>query len=123
MQINVANPEQVAKRALFLAYNAACLVGMGILQARDNVDEDSVWNNALTKGDYPLRTDTTKNKHLFADYVFGRMMKLSLSWDATSVTVPDATPRADYQSWCSMYPTYESLVKAADEAVNNGPTT
>lgn len=56
-------------------------------------------------------------KAFHADYVFGRMMKLMIQWDETSVTVNDTSPRHDYQSWCYQYTTYQGLIEAAIESL------
>lgn len=112
MKIECANPEAVAKRAFFLAYQASQAMGMGHLRSRDGVTEDAVWDNARTRGDYPTTGDPKPNT-AYGDYVFGRMMKLGIKWDATSVTVSDSEPRSDYQSWCGKYPTYYHLISAA----------
>lgn len=111
MTITCPNPEAVARRAFYLAYGAAHAAGMGFLQAREGVTEDQVWQNVRTRADYVPTEPKPGEAH--ADYVFGRMMKLSIRWDETTITVNDSTPRYDYQSWCGKYPTYESLIQSA----------
>ena len=119
MRIEVRNAEAVAKEALWLAWQACgSPAGMGWLQNRPDATREDVWANAVSSGDYPLRlADGTPNR-VYADYVFGRMMKLPLELGEGFVAVPDSEPRADYQSWCRKYPTYAALVAAADAAVN-----
>lgn len=111
----------VAKRALFLAY-VACgkTTGAGILQERRNVTEDQVWANAVVGADYPGAEERASKvpkplDRIYADYVFGRMMKLTLRWDnaKNSIEIPSSTPQRDYQAWCKVYPSYDSLIKAA----------
>lgn len=112
MKIECAKPEAVAKRAYWLAYQAAHSVGMGFLQAKDQTTEEDVWKNVQAGGDYTLKVQPEDGR-VYGDYVFGRMVKLSLEWDKTGVTCNDSQPRGDYQSWCGKYPTYESLIRAA----------
>jgi len=109
--MTASHGEAVAKAAFFLAYSAAKVVGMGVFQARDSVTEDEVWGQ--------VRAKNPDVKAAYGDYVFGRMMKLSLRWDddgrvTTNTTLP---PSADYQSWCTEYPTFESLIEAAEGRV------
>lgn len=112
MRFEYSNPEVLAKRIVFLAWKACGgPMGMGILQNNPGAGEAEVWKQAFGRGDYGGMG--AKAGQVYADYVFGRMMKLTLSWDASSVTLSDAECRLDYQSWCSTYPTYEALAKAA----------
>lgn len=99
--------EQIAKRAFFLAYEASPVMGMGILQAKDGVTEDQVWNEV---SDGKGSAD--------GDYVFGRMMKLGLKWDAKSITVTyGKEPRADYQGWARKYKSSADLLEAAMDSL------
>lgn len=102
-------PETIAKRAAFLAYNASIVVGMGILQARDNVTEDEVWAEVTYRNE-------GKNQ-IYGDYVFGKMMKFSLTWDEKEVKAHDHALRSDYQSWSIGYKTYKDLVQAAIQSL------
>lgn len=112
-----ANPEAVVKRAFFLAWQACGgPLGMGFLQDPGRaVTEDDVWGQAYGKRDYPDGNTLAPNKpgDVYGDYVFGRMMKLSLKWDAEGVEFRDGSPRPDYQAWCGDYPTYPALIQAA----------
>lgn len=98
--------ERVAKRIVFLAYEPSAVVGLGVLQARSGVTEESlgacIWKDQVD-----------------ADYIAGRMVKLwGMSFGPNSITFNDElVPRADYQSWCWKYPTYEALVMAAIESL------
>jgi hypothetical protein len=117
--------EALLKRALFLAWEACGgTFGMGAFQNRPSADEDAVWWNVVTRGDYlgaqaDAARDYRKGK-VYADYTFGRMMKLSLEWntDDGTITVPDSAPRSDYQSWCRKYRTYADLIEAAAASLN-----
>lgn len=113
---NPARTVELVRRAFFLAYNACGAAGgMGIFQARNNVTEEHVWKNVLTRGDYggPFLSDRPERP--YGDYVFGRMMKLGCEFNEKEGTVDinDSAPRWDYQSWCSTYKTYEALFVAA----------
>ena len=117
MEIQVSNPFDVAKRAMFLAYQAiGSTSGSGFLQAKGGASEDDVWENVSFSGDYP---GASRNKvsqdtgEVHADYVFGKMMKLSISWDKELVCIPDSQPSHDYQGWVFKYPDYESLIREA----------
>lgn len=116
----------VAKRAFYLAYEACGgTSGSGWIQAVDKATEEEVWQNALVRGDYPGRERRKKElsdqpKQAYGDYVFGRMMKLTLRWDneTNEIEISEAIPRADYQSWCRKYPSYKALIDAAIESLN-----
>lgn len=116
MKIECRNPEQVVKRMFWLAWQACGgPFNMGFLQDKPDADEEAVWSQTLNRGDYPSGNASGQNKigDAYGDYVFGRMMKLSVKWDDASVNVRDGVPRHDYQAWCVRYPTYASLVQAA----------
>ncbi len=74
----------IAKRAVWLAYQAARIHGMGRLQAIDDATENSVWRNEIEAGDYPGNFRPPEGE-VHADYVFGRMLKLNLCYDANFV--------------------------------------
>jgi hypothetical protein len=114
----------VVKKAMYLAYEACGgTTGMGILQAVEGATEDDVWNNVLNKGDYPRDSnakDSPTSGSVYADYVFGRMMKLNLHWDKDGVNYPDCKLNPEYQSWSRsyMYNTMEDLLVAAVDLCN-----
>lgn len=121
MNIVCTSPESaqtLAKRILFLAYEASRVFGMGSFQARDNVTEEQVWTNTVTKGDYfGVRESNTNVIH--ADYVFGRMMKLSFHIkDNTIIYNGIDKTKLDYQSWSAKYKTYTKLFQAALKSLN-----
>lgn len=113
------SPADVAKRAMFLAYESCGPAGgMGVFQAREGVTEEDVWQNVATSGDYPGDSDNVISEQsgdIFADYVFGRMMKVGCEWNGQTLTVSDREATPDYQEWCTTYPTYEALFQ---EAIN-----
>ena len=103
---------QVAKRLLWLAYQASGARGLGFLHVTDKVTEDVLWSEQWQDGIAKGRVD--------ADYLHGRMVKLwGFSFGKNSVTFNDEqAPRGDYQSWCGAYPTNEALVRAAMESLS-----
>ena len=95
----------VVEEMFWLAYKASQVIGMGYMQARDEA----------TKAEVMSSTAAIAGNAYYADYVFGRMMKLMLrlSADGKQLEVPDTVPMFDYQSWCFRYPTYNDLFNAA----------
>lgn len=112
IKIQSDNPESLAKRMMWLAYQAADVFGMGAFQARGGIEEDQVWHNVTISGDYAGSLNTSPGL-VFADYVFGRMMKLDIRIFGSHIEVQDREARSDYQSWAAEYPTFEALAKAA----------
>ena len=109
-------PEDVVKRAIYLAWKSSDVIGRGVLQDRGEQTEDAVWDNARIKGDYPGAEDRKpQDGHVYADYVFGRMMKIILGWDDKAITYMEDKPRPDYQMWALTYKSYLELLEAADE--------
>ena len=101
---NKSEVEKVLQEALWLAWQAAGHpMGMGVLQDNPIATRDDVWKNATGRGDYAMATSREGDLH--ADYVFGRMLKLSLRYDDTRIVVPEQKPTRDYQSWCGEYRT------------------
>ena len=114
MKILVSDGEKVAKRAMFLAWQASGVFGMGSLQDRGpSMTEEDVWTNIQTAGDYPTKINSRSNE-AFADYVFGRMMKVGFQYGPDYISWHDKIePRPSYQSWCLKYPSIHILVNAA----------
>ena len=107
------NPKTLAKRAYWLAFQACDrVIGMGVLQDRKNITEDDVWAR-ITGGGHDNWEENVPLSSLYADYIFGRMMKCSISVHNDYVAFPGPEPTLNYQGWCPVYPTYQSLVKAA----------
>lgn len=113
----------VVKRTMYLAWRACGgPLGMGAFQDRGpGMSEEKVWEQAYRCADYPGGREMhhLKDNEAAADYVFGRMMKLNISWDADgTITVTDSPPRSDYQAWCRKYKTYEDLVNTAIKSLS-----
>jgi hypothetical protein len=117
MQIKVANKtgKEVAERMMFLAWKACGgTTGMGFLQDRGSeMTEKQVIENINRSGDYPVSFNENSKNQLYADYVFGRMMKTRIGFSSDTVEIPDGKPRPDYQGWSFIYKTYQALVSAA----------
>jgi hypothetical protein len=98
---------------------------MGFLQNCPGATEEKVWNNVVSHGDYPGGAEICRDKPgtAYGDYVFGRMMKLSINWTKDAVEVRDSEPRRDYQSWCGVYPTYADLIEAAVKSLEEEHVT
>ena len=116
-----ANSQQVAKEALWLAWNACKYpIGMGVFQDKPSATKEDVIDNILNDGDYPSskRFSNSRSK-INADYVFGRMTKLGCSPAKDGIQYPDDDLDAGYQSWCWVYPTYDVLFKAAVDVLED----
>jgi hypothetical protein len=98
----------IAKKMVVLAWKASHVVGMGAFQDKGpNLTDEQILAGAK------IRTN-----NVYCDYVHGRMMKLWFNFnDKKEFTFRDDVPRADFQSWCGAYPTYEALYQAAVEAL------
>lgn len=90
----------VAHEAMWLAYQASRVAGLGALQARETTKEQF-----------------NKDYGLEADYGYGRMMKIYLRVDDKTLRFNDGSPRGDYQSWAYTYRTYSDLIDAAEKNV------
>jgi hypothetical protein len=117
MLVEHENPTELAKEIFWLAWQACGgPMGMGFLQDRSGVTRDDVWGNVNNAGDYPMNHN--KANEPYADYVFGRMMKVGVTILKDGIEMRDFEPRADYQSWCRTYRTVEDLVNKAVENVS-----
>lgn len=106
----------VAKEAVWLAWNASHVAGAGFLQDRGpNQDREKVWDHAYNQRDYAVRNGPPER--INCDYVMGRMMKLHFTVKGATITHQDYEPRLDYQSWCRVYPTFAALFDAAEAAL------
>lgn len=121
MKVTTKNPVALAKRVFWLAYQASGgPSGMGIFQARNNATEEDVWDNVCTAGDYPHGQNVPgfiEPKRPYADYVFGRMMKVGLTLTEDSVEIQDRLATHDYQSWARKYPYFSDLLIAAVDSL------
>ena len=97
--------DSFVKRFFFLAYTASSVVGMGFLQAVDDMTEDFL-------------VESLDKERPYIDYGAGRMMKVGLWLDTdTSAKVYSGEAREGYQSWAWKYPTYEALIEATKKSL------
>jgi len=100
-----ATEEQIKMMAV-LACKASKPMGLGHLQHKVHYE---FLTKQFTVGEVD---DISPGMHL--DYVQGRMVKLHINRiDEDTWEVRDSQPRPDYQSWCTVFPTYQALVEAA----------
>lgn len=120
--------ELLARKMVWLAYKASNPVGLGNLQYREDITEETLWNSAdvakLTKAE-PISSWTERigilcgkgrpsTTCVSCDYVFGRMVKLKFSFTDSDVAIDyDQTVSCDYQSWASSYQSIQQLRHAA----------
>jgi hypothetical protein len=106
----------IAQEAMWLAWQASSVVGMGVLQ-----DKPGAMRDEVLKATFRPQSDYAKERGLplegSADYVFGRMMKTVFRVKDKALSFSDGEPRGDYQSWCYKYRTYEALIDAAETEV------
>jgi len=115
-EIDVDYPLKTVQEAFWLAYKAAKSRGMGVLQRKEDADRSDVFENVLMEGDYP--GDPTNEPGEFnGDYVFGRMLKLTIRIQDGSVYVPKSDVDPSYQSWASTYDSYRDLIECAKAKV------
>lgn len=116
-----ATGEQMAKRMLALAWDAAGVYGYGAFQDRPDAKEVDVWDCMASARDYGgLEHKRPKSGEVDADYLFGRMMKLNFSFGDNTVSGHVRQWNHDYQSFCHRYKDFDALVNAA--AVSLGAT-
>lgn len=107
----------VAKEMFWIAWNNSSVFGAGIYQDNPLATKEDVWNNILNSGDYPgkLNSNQSDKMDLYADYVFGRMMKMRILIDnkKKSLSYPDPEDLSpSYQSWSQKYSYFELLNEA-----------
>jgi len=117
-----STPEALTKRAVFLAWQACGgALGMGAFQDAPSSKEEDVWANIMGAGDYPGDpSDLPGFRHAgeaYADYVFGRMMKLCVKYNDAGVEIDGDDWRRDYQAFCGKYPDGRALLTAAAESL------
>ncbi len=65
-----------------------------------------------------LFESAARNGTIDTDYVCGRMMKTEFKInEAGELQIWPETPRADYQSWATKYPTAADLIAATEESL------
>ena len=74
-----------------------------------------------SNGDYAFNPRSSDD--LYADYVFGKMMKVGFKAKGKTVEISDNPPSIDYQAWCRIYPTTLALLEAAEKAAGVSPAT
>ncbi len=108
--------DAVVSKFFYLAWKASKVLGMGIFQDRPNASEKEVFHNVIGSGDYAMPIHGAHNR-TYADYVFGRMMKVGIKVAADgenyTLEVSDDAARPDYQSWYSTYNTAADILTAA----------
>ncbi len=96
----------VAKEAMWLAYQASRPMGLGVLHEKGGEPRE-----AVIEATFPANSDSGH-----ADYVFGRMMKTYFNVTHGIITCGDNV-RGDYQSWAGKYPTSAALIDAAERSL------
>jgi hypothetical protein len=111
-----ATGEQLAKRMVKLAWDASRVFGWGAFQDRGpGMTEAQLWERGCdNNGPHTAKGDLGT---VYADYLFGRMMKLLFTYGPDYVEARPQSWRADYQSFCHRYPHFPALAKAAAESL------
>jgi hypothetical protein len=89
-----------------LAINASMAMGLGMIhyQAKD-------WD---TEKVTTIFEPHLNRPSITLDYVEGRMVKLSVRrMPEGEWLITDKAPNVEYESWCTKYPTYPALLRAA----------
>lgn len=111
-------PEELASRMFFLAWKACGgTTGLGYLQDRPDAFENDVFKNVVMQGDYYPIERRTMFGDLHAEYVFGRMMKLTIRIKEDSVQILNDKFFINYNGFYSTYPTPQDLAKAAVDSL------
>lgn len=119
MEYQLKDKSQViplVKRMYWLAWQACGgPLGMGALQDHPQATEEEVFVNVVQSEDYAIQFKDLEAGEAYADYVFGRMMKLGVKFNRVvgTVTLFDRVPSIDYQAWCGKYRTERSLLESA----------
>jgi len=112
----------VVKRMYWLGWQACGgPMGMGVFQNRPEANEDAVYDNISRGADYPGETNLAtggRDNEWYGDYVFGRMMKLSMVYiPETGELKASGGISPDYNAWAGKYPDSQSLHDAAVESL------
>jgi hypothetical protein len=112
-------PEQFAKRAFLLVYQACDeATGMGTFQAArvagmSDIPEGVVWRCVVNQEDYPGAPPRGPEGEVYGDYVFGRMMKWGLKYDSETITTLNDRPfDKEYQSFAGRYSDHQAIFDA-----------
>jgi len=110
--------EPFLKRMFFVAWNNSSVRGLGMLQDRGEMTEEQVWENVSNMGDYP--GDHSGPDNLNADYVFGRMMKLSVrDIKKKTFSMRDENFDSSYQSFARRFKNARELFDATLISMKN----
>lgn len=106
------------KEIFWLAWQACgAPAGMGVLQDRPNATKDDVWATVTAGGhdmNRLLKILPQQGGEFDADYIFGRMMKLTVTVKpGGTVEMPSQPPNPEYQGWARAYKSYNDLLAAA----------
>jgi hypothetical protein len=118
MKITVpaSQAQSIVSKFFYLAWSASKVMGMGFLQDRHAATEQEVFSNVIRSGDYVLPVHGGNNR-TYADYVFGRMMKLGISvtrnGEDCDLEVSDSPAKPDYNSWSGTYNSPADILDAA----------
>ena len=117
-----ADLEEVAKAICYAAWQACGgTSGFGVLQDNPEATDDQVFQNITCQGDYPGREKRAEERSkdssepYYADYVFGRMMKLLFWIKDDRIIFKNFDPDPNYNGWCHIYPTVNELI---DEGIS-----
>jgi hypothetical protein len=118
---NTHTIDQFLTRLFFLCYKAchgAC--GMGALQEARLcgrlATEEQVYHNVKTAGDYAMNFRAPDE--IYADYVFGRMIKFGCRIDGDTMEFSDTPFRRDYQGFAGTYPNVTNLLHATQKSLD-----
>lgn len=117
IKISGTTNEQFIKRMYFLAYQNSRVMGLGALRAVSEATEDAIFKNIDDHGDYAMKLGIKKNEY-YADYVFGRMMKLGCSIEDDCIIITDKVYAPDYQSFARVYKDASALLNATAQSLN-----
>lgn len=110
--VNGVTGEQMAKRMLKLAWDASGVFGMGAFQdCGPGLTEDQLWKRGCDN------CGPHRGGMVTADYLFGRMMKLTFTFGDDFVSAHAREWRPDYQSFCRKYADFTALVNAAAKSL------
>lgn len=115
-----SEPKKFISRAMYLAWSESGVFGMGAFQDRGDQDEASVFKQMDSGGDYGGIQFGRQQNDFYADYVFGRMMKLNLKISDDGVEF-SGNPRFDpeYNSFAHKYPTIKDLFDATEKSLSD----
>lgn len=102
--------EQLASVFMFTAYDrCGSELGMGFLQAVNNMSLDSIRKHVLEQPSYSNQGWTSFG----GDYIAGRMVKTGIEFEPVAglVEIRDDAPRPDYQGWSTGMPSDPGVLR------------